>query len=383
MKKIILFISIFAFLSLSVFILLTSLKDSTIDNQLKKTTKDYIKNYNALYHQYMTLSDVIFKTNINTDRVLNIFKDAMISSSEEKKVIRAKLYLELKDTYSLLKEHNIKQLHFHLPNNESFLRFHRPSKYGDDLTDVRETIAYVNREKKPIDGFEDGRIYNGYRFVFPLFYNKKHIGSVEVSFSTSAMSSEFIHHYKQFSYFLILKNNIKSKIFKDEQLNYSSSSYNNFSIDVRELEKSKKTKIKLEPSKKTKKLIDNRWMQKESLSVYDDSLKKMITFIKVENPVTNRVIGIFTIRSDAQYIQSINNRYIEALVIMNLFIVIILFLIFKEMQYRKTINLNNKNLKNIVKQEVEKNRQKDKKLLEQSRLAQMGEMIIWIQGIIK
>jgi hypothetical protein len=46
---------------------------------------------------------------------------------------------------------------------------HKPSKYGDNLTFIRESVAYVNKFKKPIDGFEEGRIFNGFRFVYPLF----------------------------------------------------------------------------------------------------------------------------------------------------------------------------------------------------------------------
>ena len=37
-------------------------------------------------------------------------------------------------------------------DNISFLRVHKPSKYGDDLTNVRADFKYVNKTKKSIRG---------------------------------------------------------------------------------------------------------------------------------------------------------------------------------------------------------------------------------------
>jgi hypothetical protein len=53
----------------------------------------------------------------------------------------------------------LKQLHFHTTDNKSFLRFHRPDKYGDDLTGIRHTVEYVNKDlhlyQKDIEVRED------------------------------------------------------------------------------------------------------------------------------------------------------------------------------------------------------------------------------------
>ncbi len=55
-----------------------------------------------------------------------------------------------------------------MPNNEPFLRFHRPHKYGDDLTDVRYSVKMANQTKQIYTGFEEGRSYNGFRNIFPI-----------------------------------------------------------------------------------------------------------------------------------------------------------------------------------------------------------------------
>lgn len=94
----------------------------------------------------------------------------------------------LVDDYKRLEESvGIKQLHFHLPNNDSFLRMHRVDRFGDNLTSVRESIRLANQQLKFTQGFEEGRIFNGFRYVFPLFYEANHIGSVELSVSFTAL----------------------------------------------------------------------------------------------------------------------------------------------------------------------------------------------------
>ncbi len=46
----------------------------------------------------------------------------------------------------------IAQIQFHLPDSTSFLRLHKPEKYGDSLKDFRFTVNEANEKKK---SFED------------------------------------------------------------------------------------------------------------------------------------------------------------------------------------------------------------------------------------
>ena len=46
------------------------------------------------------------------------------------------------------RNYNVRQLHFHLaPGDTSFLRVHKPAKFGDDLSPIRHTIVAVNRDQ--------------------------------------------------------------------------------------------------------------------------------------------------------------------------------------------------------------------------------------------
>jgi len=76
-------------------------------------------------------------------------------------------------------KHGIAQFQFHVPPATSFLRLHKPAKFGDDLSSFRQTVIDTNKEQKAIVGLEVGRGGPGLRAVFPVFYKGEHYGSVE------------------------------------------------------------------------------------------------------------------------------------------------------------------------------------------------------------
>jgi hypothetical protein len=107
-----------------------------IENYLNHKTHQHLLEYRAVYNEYKVLSNIIFDADVNTEKTINIFKEAYISSGAQKNIIRKKLLDHLKLKYEKLKQYNLKQLHFHLPNNESFLRMHRPksNKYKSNCS---------------------------------------------------------------------------------------------------------------------------------------------------------------------------------------------------------------------------------------------------------
>jgi len=168
------------------------------------------------------ISDFIYENIINTPKVVAIFKNAYSDNPEIKNNARKILFKLLKHNYNTFKKYGIQQLHFHLPNNESFLRFHRPQKYGDNLTTIRESVRYVNENKKNIIGFEEGKIFNGYRFVYPLFDEMhKHIGSVEISQSLLSFKKKYETLREEYIDFILQKKVVEKKVFKNELTNYN------------------------------------------------------------------------------------------------------------------------------------------------------------------
>ncbi|KAF0222043.1 MAG: methyl-accepting chemotaxis [Rhodospirillaceae bacterium] len=73
----------------------------------------------------------------------------------------------------------IEQFQFHTPPATSFLRLHKPEKFGDDLSSFRFTVVNTNKTGKPTRGLEGGVAGLGIRGVVPVFGRSGPVGSVE------------------------------------------------------------------------------------------------------------------------------------------------------------------------------------------------------------
>ncbi|ABI56450.1 methyl-accepting chemotaxis protein [Alkalilimnicola ehrlichii MLHE-1] len=72
------------------------------------------------------------------------------------------------------------QFQFHEPPATSFFRFHRPDRYGDDLSEVRKTIVTANEAATTVRGLEGGVLGIGIRGVSPVAdLDGNHVGAVE------------------------------------------------------------------------------------------------------------------------------------------------------------------------------------------------------------
>ncbi len=84
---------------------------------------------------------------------------------------------------ALKAQYGVRQYQFHLPPATSFLRVHRPEKFGDDLTKIRATVVEVNRTHRPVAGLESGVEGLGIRGVVPVMKDGSPIGSLEFGLS--------------------------------------------------------------------------------------------------------------------------------------------------------------------------------------------------------
>ncbi len=97
---------------------------------------------------------------------------------------RAGLLAELEPVFKEMKtRYNVEQFQFHSPPAISYLRLHKPEKFGDDLSSFRHTVVEVNTQRKVVQGLEKGVAGLGIRGVVPVEYQGRHIGSVEFGMS--------------------------------------------------------------------------------------------------------------------------------------------------------------------------------------------------------
>ncbi|MEA3330832.1 MAG: cache domain-containing protein [Campylobacterota bacterium] len=381
MRKIV-FVLLFSLLSVLAVLYFEYKKDNFVVEHLHSRTEQLNLLYDSLYSEYKKVSNMIYDTQINRDDVIAIFKQTKRADDKEKSLLREELYNHLKEKYLLYKKYGVKQLHFHLSDNSSFLRFHRPKMFGDDLSRFRPTIAYVNRYKKAIDGYEEGKIFSGYRFVYPLFDETiGYIGSVEVSFGMLSMTKEIIEHFNIPANFLIAKSVVDAKVVNGEKSNYVSSSFSDYYF-----EKDILANFKKEFSMQERKLISEASKatfyanigKGDTFSIFDEKSSNIITFIPVQNPINKIIIGAISVRGDARYIEERISEFYQLATIAIIVIFLVLHIIYRELFYRDEMIKRNKNLSDKVKEEVKKNIKKEKTMLHQSRLAQMGEMLSMI-----
>ncbi len=187
--------------------------------EIKKTRINV--QFNAVAQNVRHQADLIFSELINKPEYLRLMAAAVNSRDDfQKDMYRKQLFNTLNPLYKRLLSIGIKQLHFHEANNDSFLRMHKPDKFGDNLTKIRSTIAFANKTETIARGFEEGRIFNGFRNVYPLYSNEKHIGSVEISYSASSLMKMMNELFPGTIDFIIGAEVVGDKVFVQEKSNY-------------------------------------------------------------------------------------------------------------------------------------------------------------------
>ena len=268
-------------------------------------------------NSYKLISKSIYDNIIHKDKIIAIIKKANFTSEKEELVpLRQELYEELLPLYKNLDKQNIRQLHFHLQGNTSFLRFHRPHSFGDSLIGVRYSVDKVNRTKIAVHGFEEGRTYNGFRNVYPVLSNKRLVGTVEISYSFNAIRDEAQKIDPAYFDFILKRSVRDSKVLEHEQDNYvptplsekylkdkatlSKQAYQHISQELIEAinqDIAQEASIKLEQAKP---FILQSHIQGEGF---------LITFIPVQN-VENKQVAYFISYHRDDIIDFIYNDYI-------------------------------------------------------------------------
>lgn len=265
---------------------------------LKEYNQEITRDYNAITQKYRHISELFLENMVEKPDVLALMQQAY-GSTQQKNTARNALLKLLSKEYESLKNYDIRQLHFHLNNNESFLRFHRPEKYGDNLTGIRKTVEWANQYKTPIFGFEEGRIYNGFRNVFPLILNNqldtiRHLGSVEISFSANAIGKEFAEFHTLKTNFIIKKQTIQEKVFDSEKSNYVQSFLEGFYSEQKIEKQLKQGQIYANLAQlsglNTKAIVEQINLGKV-FSVESMDKSKLITFMPIANPINHEIVA--------------------------------------------------------------------------------------------
>ena len=175
--------------------------EEVLHHTLAEQGRQYRDAYNHTLDQTSTFMEQTATYVANDQRVRQLFlagrraveAEGGGAGGEEAARVRDRLHELVGRGWAEMRRHyNVRQLHFHLaPGDTSFLRVHKPPKYGDDLSPIRHTIVAVNRDLERTRGFESGRVYAGVRGAVPMFAEEQgrlvHVGALEAGTSFALM----------------------------------------------------------------------------------------------------------------------------------------------------------------------------------------------------
>lgn len=198
----------------------------TNKNVILKQTRHYFNLEKELVSNKLNTAvrDVLNNTNMH-EAFINQDRDSLNSEAQH-------YYEHLKEEIPSL---NI--MHFHAKDHTSFLRVHRPDKYGDNLQAVRPMINRVISAHEAQEGFEIGLYQSDtltYRVALPIFDHESHfIGVLEMGVDFREVLTRVVSLFKdiyemdvRISY-LIKKEILKGKKIFQEKVLFGDFSYIN------------------------------------------------------------------------------------------------------------------------------------------------------------
>ena len=171
-------------------VLIERLIDSDSSKQLDVRLEHEQIAYASILRAQEQIAHTLFEERLNRPDITRQVRKILDSRGDEQDIARGMLLRQLYPLYQRLQAQGFRQFHFHGPDNTTLLRFHNPLLFGDSLTTIRESVRRANEEREAVAGFEMGRIFHGFRFVFPLSDQQQHIGSVEIGIPFSTIEQE-------------------------------------------------------------------------------------------------------------------------------------------------------------------------------------------------
>ncbi len=150
--------------------------------------------FNEYKNKQKLIRDEIDILNSNIDIIEELLIDCDIKkfiffANKNPQKYRKKLLKSLQREYKILGLKNM-HLHIYLKNGNVLLRFKEPNKYNNNEVVFRESLRLALHTKKIFRGFEVGRYDFAYRNLYPIFFDEKFCGIVEISYDIAPVLKE-------------------------------------------------------------------------------------------------------------------------------------------------------------------------------------------------
>jgi len=367
-------------------------RENRINLELTNKLHDLKIHYSLTLDYFYTDAQSLQQKVLNDSKIINLVANSYNKSLKEQAVNRKQLYNYLLPFYKRIQTRGILQFQFMFLDNTTFLRMHKPQKFGDDLTDIRYSYKYTNETKKVSFGFEQGRTVHGIRYVFPLFdKNQNHIGAAEVALSTKYMQERLITSNKIHTHYIVNKKIFEVKAWEEpgmvtkyiQSVEHDDYMYTITSHLNKKLREKEKKYIK-----GIKKQINQKIKTNKPFSVYaptDDGVK-VISFFPIKNIKDKKVVAYIVSHTNNPIIKSILQDSKIILIMTFLLLIIFFYFIYHILNHReilkkevdkktKELRILNQNLEKRVQKELEKNKKAQEQIYKSEKMAALGEMI--------
>ncbi|MEA2017074.1 MAG: ATP-binding protein [Campylobacterota bacterium] len=368
-------------------------KDEKINIILDEQIKDLEVHYSVTMDYFIQDVKGMRHNLLNNKKVISLFSQAQNATKDERKVLRDKLYRLLTPMYKRINSRGIFQFQFVFPNNITFLRMHKPDKYGDDLTNIRYSFAHTNKTKETVIGFEQGKTTHAFRYTYPV-YDKKgnHLGALETSLGSNTVQEKLSNVNKIHSHFLVNKKVFETNIWEGEDLkqNYIQSiEHKDYMFTLTKGYSDNKLKnMKNNIIKHLEDKIDQKISTKNPFSVYHilEDTAKIITFLPIKNTQEKEISAYIVSYTTDKNIYTTHDDFVKYNIIRFFGLFLIFYFIYKNLNRKNELEIEvakqtkelkelNENLEQKIIIEVEKNKHIQEQLFKSEKLASMGDMI--------
>ncbi|RXJ76320.1 hypothetical protein CRV03_09465 [Arcobacter sp. F155] len=326
----------------------------------------YERAYHTIYDQYKELSYVVFTGLLKLTDVQNEFKYINNKTEKEKKEIKRELYIKVLNRFNTLDDKKLTNITFILPNSEIFLDMKQPLT-KTSMNENKRAFNFVKNNKEDMDSFEVKDEDTGFNFLYSIKVENEVVGFLNITFSEQAITSSLMKQYYVLTNFIIKDDNFSKEYLKTTK-EYKAAHFDGFLHNTNILTElrdvSRKDILVLKPSKSMSIKIYKEAMENKANSIFINKDNIIVTTIPIMNKLRNKQEAFLAILSKEDGLSNLEKTYkLILLLLIFLYLSILLalyFLISRSIAEKNSLN-------KIIK--------KDKQLLEQMKLAQMGEMI--------
>ncbi len=345
---------------------------STLDSHLNKLKT----HYDIVLEHQKTMANAVYKTTIMQKKVIDILSEAWKTLDENKRnTLREQLYNILKNQYGIMKTKGILQYHFVFPNNIVFLRMHKPSKYGDDLSDIRFDFKDTNEIKKINRGLSPGRTAHAFRNIYPLYNEEKnYIGALDVAFPSEVLQDSLTSISKIHTHFILHKGvfDVKAWSRDDMILKYQpSAEHSDYLLTMTNSHQKFNCIVQLAKNLQYKKeYIEKSIAKDEGFAFYylDGIDARVVSFLPIKHNITNTTIAwLVSYEYDDFIVKTLQSSFYIRIISLFIFLLLTYFM-YRIINQKEILNIEvesktkelkefNLNLEQKVEEEVSKNMQ--------------------------